>query len=489
LKAKDIYKSPTFVVACITAIGAALRLYGLGSRALWFDEAIIYGISSAGSLSRILDENAALNSAPPLFPALLRLVLWVGDSEGMLRLIPCLAGIAALPAIYFLSRHFAGRTAGYLSALVVGLASTQIEYSQQVREYSLAFLLASVQLAFFVRAMHRPTWKNFALMTGAMILGIFLQYGLALLALALNIAFLVEMYRPLTHRGRLVVKWTAAQLLVVLAALIVYSVSLRQQWVLGFAGSGGYLEGSYGEGTARSFLRVAVLNTIDLLRFAFPGPYLFYFLTGALAVGLVAGVRKAREPAGNRALSMMIVPLLVTSAAASLRLYPYAGIRQDMFLLPMIYVFVGQGLSLLLQVIRKRWLLPAVWLLVVAAAVPPIEGYVRSPGIEDIRPVLSALADSFREGDKIYVYYGARPAFTYYYRKHQEAWVFGTTDRGHPGKDVLEVKGLLTSTQRVWLVFSHCSTNECSRIPDHLAKTNAMDLVATGQRSWLYLAH
>jgi uncharacterized membrane protein len=147
---------------------------------LWYDEAVLYGISSAGNLSQMIAQNASLNSAPPLFASLLRLAMQIGDPEWLLRFWPWMGGVAALPAVYFLTTRYAGRAAACFSTLAVALASTQIEYSQQVREYSLTFLAATIMLALSAQAMRHCTAKNFALLTLAM-QGISLQYGLVLL--------------------------------------------------------------------------------------------------------------------------------------------------------------------------------------------------------------------------------------------------------------------------------------------------------------------
>jgi hypothetical protein len=187
------------------------------------------------------------------------------------------------------------------------------------------------------------------------------------------------------------------------------------------------------------------------------------------------------------ALSMLVLPILATIAAASVRLYPYAGIRQDMFLLPMIYTFVAIGFGYLLAATRRRWLAAPIALLIVIAALGPTAEYLRSPGTENLRPVASALDASFEPGDTIYVYYGARPAFAYYYRNHTDAQAYGTENRGNPRKYLLEIRSLLTSGNRLWLVFSHCHSDECTFIPEHLSKSYAVDLIASGEGSWLYL--
>lgn len=189
LKLKKVFDKPFIVVGGISLFGALLRLYHLGFKPLWLDEAVLYWISNSGNTQDIISQNALRNSAPPLYAILLNLTQKIGDSETILRLLPWFGGVVAIPAIYFLASQFLERTPAYFVTFVVAIATTQVQYSQQLREYSLTFLIATIILALFFRQLHSPSWSNLALMTLAMVMGVFLQYGLALLIIALNLIF------------------------------------------------------------------------------------------------------------------------------------------------------------------------------------------------------------------------------------------------------------------------------------------------------------
>jgi hypothetical protein len=372
--------------------------------------------------------------------------------------------------------------------LVVALTSTQIEYSRELREYSLTFLAATLMLALFVRTVRLPTWKNVALMTSAMVFGISLQYGLTLLLISLNLVFVFELWRARDNRKRLALAWAVSQAVALCAAGAVYLASLRHQWEPGFAGSGGaHLAGTYGEGTVRSVLHLAAFNTMDLLRFAFPGSFTLPLLVFVIVVGLVWALRNAPASQGCTGILMMAVPLLVTLAAASATLYPFGGIRQDMFLLPMLFAYVGFGYGHLLEFTRRSWIIPVFTILVLIGTIDPVVAALKSSGDEDLRPIASMLSASFRAGDGIYVYYGAAPGFRYYYRENSDAQVYGTSNRGYPRKYFTELSNLLASKSRLWMVFSHCYADECEVIPDHLAASHTVELMATGRDTALYL--
>ena len=82
--------------------------------------------------------------------------------------------------------------------------------------------------------------------------------------------------------------------------------------------------------------------------------------------------------------------------------------------------------------------------------------------IEEIRPVLDAVAQDFRAGDVLYVHHEAWPAVAYYRECHaRRAQYFfennvlhGNWDE-HPTVERLTTSGSGERPKRVWLLFSH----------------------------------
>jgi hypothetical protein len=66
LRLKKILDKPFLVVGGISLFGALLRLYNLGLKPIWLDEAVLYWISNSGSAQNIISQNAFRNSAPPI---------------------------------------------------------------------------------------------------------------------------------------------------------------------------------------------------------------------------------------------------------------------------------------------------------------------------------------------------------------------------------------------------------------------------------------
>lgn len=213
---------PLLLLPLITAFGAMLRIHHLGFKSLWADEATLFHIAN-GDIRHVLIENAAGNSAPPLFALLLSGVMHLSTSEAGLRAIACAAGVVAIPVIYALSRQFMTQLPAYFAALLVAITREQIHYSQQVREYSLAFLLATTLLLAFCLFIRKASWRTTLLLTAVGTLALFTQYGLAVLIISLNLIFLIFAWRsaPQQHHRALFI-WGVIQAFFCVVTISVY---------------------------------------------------------------------------------------------------------------------------------------------------------------------------------------------------------------------------------------------------------------------------
>jgi hypothetical protein len=191
--------------------------------------------------------------------------------------------------------------------------------------------------------------------------------------------------------------------------------------VIGFGASPtmNYLAGAYWNGSLMSLPQLAVLNTLAVFAFTFPDPFLLFIVAAGFVVIL-------RDRSKRTALEMFAIPFILTFVAASARLYPYLGDRQDMFLTPMIYVLAGFGFAHLAKVVRRQWVVPLLLLAIFLVGLISSLGYESYSGTENIRPIVNALSASYEPGDRIYVYYSAKYAFSYYYRKKRR--VYDTRD-------------------------------------------------------------
>jgi len=229
----SIFQNQYIVVGGLVFIGALLRLYKLGSKSLWFDEAVIYWLSQ-GNINDVIAQNATSNSAPVLFALLINFVLTLNDTVLSLRALPWLAGVAAIPAVYLFSKQILPFHGAYFVAFIVTIASTQIRYSQELREYSMTFLLAVLMLAAFYAFLRERKWSSLIFLVLTWVTGIFLQYGLAILILALNMVFVINWFFSKDQKVISLAKWALVQFIILGATAVVYQLSLKNQMSFGF---------------------------------------------------------------------------------------------------------------------------------------------------------------------------------------------------------------------------------------------------------------
>lgn len=155
--------SPNVAVwfGCVLALSTALRLFRLGVRSFWLDEAISAMLAriDGHTFVRALVHRQA-NMA--LYYLLLRGWIHLGASEFSLRCLSVLAAVATIPAIYLLGKHLFGPTAGRIAALLLSVHTFHIRYSQEARAYSLLMLLAVLSSFFFLRSLDQPSRRNWA---------------------------------------------------------------------------------------------------------------------------------------------------------------------------------------------------------------------------------------------------------------------------------------------------------------------------------------
>ena len=143
--------------------------------------------------------------------------------------------------------------------------------------------------------------------------------------------------------------------------------------------------------------------------------------------------------------------------------YPFAG-RLLLFLVPLMLLAVARGAWAVAVELRPNrpfaaWLF--LGLLVIAPAVETYQSFRRPQREEQIAPVLAAVRDEMQPGDRVYVYWGAVPAFTYYTRDNPfpPGVVLGVEHHeDHLGyRDDLR---RFAGEPRVWLIFSHPHQDE-----------------------------
>jgi hypothetical protein len=211
---------------------------------------------------------------------------------------------------------------------------------------------------------------------------------------------------------------------------------------------------------------------------------------GTRLIGLVlflggCGSILMRKP---RLALVLLIPFVAAIAASALRTYPFRT-RLLLFLLPMVFLLIGEGIELIRRLIAKAtashektaWVAPVVALVLVGLLLyTPAQAALenlRHPYMrEDIKPALAYLQQHKHDTDFVYVYYGADPAFEYYapaFDIKQGDYAVSITARDQPEEYVADIERL-SKYRRVWFVFSHpcpsCRLDERKFFLEHLSE-------------------
>ncbi|HAY21922.1 MAG TPA: hypothetical protein DCY27_07095 [Desulfobacterales bacterium] len=438
------------ILLLILGIGVFFRLYGLGDRDLWTDEAWVALAATQPTAPEVL---AAGKSTPPLY----LLTVWevgrlLGRSEAALRLTSCLLGIGALLLFW----RLAGRVLPPGGALIaLGLAAVSrrwVYFSKELKQYSADLFFAVLVFYLVERQLRRQGRGGWLLLTVLMALGLGFSHPLIFL---LPVAAVVlwwelpdsrrEIYRACGGLALIFAGYywfffrgqVDPELLIYWQADFPVLTSIGDfLWWLGGAWSryGRYFFGFWGAPIALVFLLAGLIYWLKSSR-----PRIIWYFFG---------------------------PLLFALAAAWAQRYPFmggaGGVRLMMFSAPMLYLVVAAGIMAVVALGWRRWkiaglILAAVVLIWVQPVMLWRENLHPRANREEIEPLVRYVQTHRRPADLIYVYYFAIHPFKFYYQGPQEQIVWGASchERCLPLPP-----SQLRQIERVWLIFSHFETEE-----------------------------
>jgi hypothetical protein len=433
-------------------LGVALRLAKfLANRSLWLDEvrlALNLLDRSPIELFQPLDYGQV---APPGF----LLVEWgitrlLGAHEWACRLLPLLAGIAALWLIYLLARRTCGNAGAIVALALCAVADPLVNYASELKPYSSDVAIAAglILLALAIDD-GKGAARDLIVFSLAGAVAVWISHPAIFVLSGAALVLAARMIKCRDGRGlaRLVVAcslWAAS----FLGLLFVSRGALSDTGLAGY--------------WADAFMPFPPTSTADIDWYirAFSGLFndvveipLFTGVTLLFLLGAYAMLRRQFMELG-----MFLVPLLLALAASSLGLYPFAH-RLLLFTAPALLVLVGRGFDFVTERTdgHSIWLSVGLALLLLAQPTVIAVSHAIDPREqEEMRPVVDFLAEHSQEEDVLYLYYNAQYAFDFYARAEQPAGrvVVGTNHREEPSAYLADLDGM-GEPVRAWLVFAH----------------------------------
>ncbi|MBN1572630.1 MAG: glycosyltransferase family 39 protein [Deltaproteobacteria bacterium] len=445
----------------IIGLGIFFRLYQyLCNRSLWRDEA---KLSLLILDSRLSDFLGPVSKPPP--PGFLVIekasTILFGSSEYALRLFPLISGIIALFAFYYVIKRLLDKRIVPVALLLFCCTYSLIYFSTELKQYSSdvaaalilyslafylyerkfdligtilialvgavfiwfshpsVFILGGIGLTFTVSSLLKKEWKSFSRVTAA-----------SLVWLTSFAAVYFFILRHLTSNELLQSYWSKHHF----APLVPASIS-DLKW---------YADNLMG-----------IFENKDLMNLANPILWAVVSLVGCLSL-----ILKNRE-----GLFLLITPIFLTLIASSLHRYPFYG-RLLLFITPAIVIFLSVGLWEIFELKRGKPITTVVSTIIGVFLIGLLffssffvgEDYFFKPITrEEIKPVLVYIKEHQREGDIVYVYYGAFDQFLYYAKRYDFDINRCYTDakiRENPPRYSFNLNTIL-GHERVWILFSH----------------------------------
>ena len=181
-------------ILLIILLGFGLRLININKlEGLWNDEYVSWFVSSTAFKEGFLQE-IVKQCHMPLYYFYLKPFAIFNDT--VLRLTSVIPSVIAIFVMYLVGKEFSKKN-GYICGTITSILPFLIYYSQEVRFYSLLFLLSALSLLFLIKLTKgKNYWKHFAL-TSVFIL---LTHVLGIIYIGLCLLYLAYKKKKLTTR-------------------------------------------------------------------------------------------------------------------------------------------------------------------------------------------------------------------------------------------------------------------------------------------------
>ncbi len=437
------------------------RLIGLATRPFWLDE--VFTLQRASLPPRALVQDAFLNHHMPSFFLLLSPLTALGAPQFWLRLPSAVFGALAVMLVFVITRRVAGRRAGGIAVLVIGLSPTALAFSQEARSYTLEMCLILVALYGLLglaldlagasrrwgESTMRLSWGLFVAGSAAAL--DVLGDGLPWLLTA-NLAALFLIWKS-PARGLFLRNLVLADLAVGLLSAPLYALMTAYQ-------GQGYIDSVmwipplnaarlwYNIGSVY-FMRVADSVTFNFMPVPTPAP-LTWLIDAALLVSVLTAFWRLRRRPPLLALlaaALLFLPVLFTLVSLW---RPILLPRYILWSAAPFAILAGIGMSALIEIFAPRLrgaALAGVALLLVANMVP----YYQAETKPRWDVAAKMLADDVVPGDVVYLYdTGALPILKMYLPPAAQPAVLGDA-----AGDLAHAQAAVSQGKRVWAVYGH----------------------------------
>jgi hypothetical protein len=455
------------VAMCILVLGGLLRTAAfMADRSFFADEAALaHNIVSRSfsDLAKPLDES---QGAPLGYLIVVKtIVLAAGMNEYALRAWSWVTALASLALFGALARRWLSLRASVLACAIFALCPSLVFFAGEGKQYSSDVLVTTALLYAWARVSEATTIKRVLILGVVGLLATWLSHPAVFVLASIGAILVVKAVR--TKEVRLIVTVASVGSVWLASMAFLYLLTVR-----GLASNQVLLD--YWND---SFMPLSVFGALKWLWYSYwemmkdhfggygePAGFIVGWL---FAVGVI-GLSVARS---SRSFGWLVLgPLLFAVLASAARYYPFGGDggRLLLFTIPLIILGATAGWSMVCA--DRGWVVPATLTCVMLLPLGRLAIKQGQSGIasghdrEELRPLMERMRQEARPGDHVYVFQGARVAFSLY--ANEFGYLSGRQlqlHEGHlsffdnhvqPAEFESELQPLRGSG-RVWVVVSH----------------------------------
>jgi hypothetical protein len=423
-----------------------------------------------GDFDRIIQPLSQDQAAPPGFMLLAKLATLVfGSGEVVLRSLPLLASILILPLAYLAFRRLIGPIGATIGLGLLSVSEVLILYGATFKQYEFDAMITLILLVSAIPGMDRkPGSWPYVLFAIVGAVSVWFSFPAAFVIGGIGLTMMIM--DLVGGRTRSLLSWTAASaacgLSFVSAHLLLYRHYSRNQALLDWWD---YLFAPFPPRSLAN-LKWYVDNFLNLFTLMSLPEH------GLAAVAALFGIYcLGRVPERRGTALLLIGPILLTLAASALHLYPF-GERTMLFAIPLLTALVAAGIGelaarrqgqsrVLAGIILGVLLLYPIYINVKYSIDPRIRIY------QDIKPVMSYIAENWKEGDVLFVHWDAESLYDYYgtlqdfqgMRRFPVLHDVFPGDKSHRKErqaSYLEKLKLIQGRPRVWFLFGIAGPDE-----------------------------
>lgn len=464
----------------LLALGSFFRVYGLGERDLWTDEAWAALAATQSTPAEVLREG---KSTPPLY----LLTVWgmgqvFGHSETALRLTSCLLGLGTMLLFWPLALALLPPWRALLTFALVSVSDRLVYFSKELKQYSADIFFAVLLFLLVERQIRRRGEDGWLWFTVLLALGLGFSHPLVFI---LPVAALVLWWEVPQTRRALYLSFGALGLIFLGYYWLFFRGQVDPELLI-------YWQVDFPDLTCGT-------DFVCWLGGAWSRFGCYFFSDWGALLGMVfllSGLGYFFRSPTPRVIWYFFGPLLAALAAAFARRYPFmahaGGVRLMMFSAPMLYLVTGAGLGAIFAWLWRRpssaappdnnvslphpsreervqktgilshWyrIVGILFAAVVAFWLQPVklwqENLHPQTNREEIELLVHYVQTHRQPGDLIYVYYFAIDPFKFYYQGPRDRIIWGQSCHDRclplPPEDLQRV-------ERLWMIFSHFETD------------------------------